>query len=139
MPIGITAFSRAFRLLSQILILSLTISSVGMALSSTPAPMDTTTLHQKLHSRGIGSGIRVTEIDGTVVRGTLVELESDSFEVIPKKAVHPTQIKNREVAMLDNDGLPKRAKMAIGVVVGVAVVVSIVVLATAISFTHTDV
>jgi hypothetical protein len=35
--------------------------------------------------------------------------------------------------------LPKRAKMAIGVVVGVAVVVSIVVLATAISFTHTDV
>ena len=139
MSIGRAAVSRAFRLLSVILVLSIPISSLGEALSSVPAPMDATILHQKLYSRGIGSGVRVTEIDGTVVEGTLIELESDSFEVIPKKAVHPTQIPNRQVAMLDNDGLPKRAKMAIGIVVGVVVVVSIVVLATAISFTHTDV
>ena len=96
--------------------------------------MDSLTLNQKLHARGIGSGVTVTEVDGTVLKGTLVELESDSFEVIPRQGVHPTRISNTEVARIDNAGLPKRAKEAIGIIVGVVVVVSLVVIATSVSF-----
>jgi hypothetical protein len=87
----------------------------------------------------LGSGIRVTEVNGVVVRGTLVELESDSFEVVPKQTVHPMRISNTQVARLDNAGLPKRAKQAIGILVGVVVVVSLAVIATSISFTRTTV
>jgi hypothetical protein len=139
MPIRITAVPRAIRALSLVLVLSLTVLSIGQPLSSMVTPMNSAALHQKLRSRGLGSGVRVTEVNGVVVRGTLVELESDSFEVVPRKAVHPMRISNAQVARVDNAGLPKRAKQAIGILVGVVVVVSLAVIATSISFTHTNV
>jgi hypothetical protein len=139
MPIGRIAVFRICRLLVFSLVISIATSSFGEALFSVPAAMNSAVLHQKLHSRGIGSGVRVTKVDGTVVRGTLIELEPDSFEVIPQKTVRPTRIPNSHVARLDNAGLPKRAKQAIGIVVGLVVVVSLVVIATSISFTPANV
>jgi hypothetical protein len=139
MPIRITPIARAFRALSLALVLNLTVLSIGQPLLSSATPMNSATLHQKLHSRGLGSSVRVTEVNGVVVRGTLVELEPDSFEVVPKQTVHPMRISNTQVARLDNVGLPKRAKQAIGILVGVVVVVSLAVIATSISLTRTPV
>jgi hypothetical protein len=126
MSIGLKAVSRAFRLLSQAIVLSVTISASGQALTSTPVPKNGTTLCKELHSRGLGSGVKVTKVDGTVITGTLVEVEIDSFEVTSKNAVHPTRIPDTEVARLDNAGLPRVAKEVIGALVGVVVVIGIV-------------
>ncbi len=139
MPIRTTVITRAFRALSLVLVLSLTVLSTGQPLLGHVTPMNSVTLHQKLYSRGLGSSVRVTEVNGVVVRGTLVELEPDSFEIVPKQTVHPMRISNTQVARLDNTGLPKRAKQAIGIIVGVVVVVSLAVIATSISFTRTTV
>jgi hypothetical protein len=48
--------------------------------------MDAACLYQELQSRGLGSDVKVAEVDGTVITGTPVELEIDSFEVVPKNA-----------------------------------------------------
>jgi hypothetical protein len=92
--------------------------------------MNATSLYQELHSRGLGSDVKVTEVDGTVIIGTLVELEIDSFEVVPKNAVHPTRIPDMQVAELDNAGLPRVAKVVIGAFLGVVVVIGLVAIST---------
>jgi hypothetical protein len=88
--------------------------------------MNATRLYQGLQSRGLGSGVKVTEVDGTVVTGTLVELELDSFEVVPKNAVRPTRIPDVQVAELDNAGLPRMAKVLIGAFLGMVVVIGLI-------------
>jgi hypothetical protein len=129
MSIELNAISRAFRLLSQFAVLGMAISTSGHASPPAPVPMNQTTLYQELHSRGLGSGVKITKVNGTVIKGTLVELEIDSFEVVPKNAVHPTRIPDTQVARLDYAGLPGAAKEAIGALVGVVVVIALVVIA----------
>jgi hypothetical protein len=130
MPIGLNAVSRVFRLLFQALVITVTVSASGHALPSTAAPMNAACLYQELRSRGLGSDVKVTEVDGTVITGTLVELEIDSFEVVPKNAVHPTRIADMQVAELDNAGLPRVAKVVIGALLGVIVVIGLVAIST---------
>jgi hypothetical protein len=126
MPIGLNTVSNALRLIFRALLLTITISATGYALPSTPVPTETTNLYEELHSRGLGSDVKVTKADGTVIKGTLVELEIDSFEVVPKGAVHSTYISDRQVARIDNAGLPKAAKEAIGALFGVVVVIGLI-------------
>jgi hypothetical protein len=92
--------------------------------------MNATCLYQELRSRGLGSDVKVTEVDGTVITGTLVELEIDSFEVVPKNAVHPRRIPDTQVAELDHAGLPRVAKVVIGAFLGVIVVIGLVAIST---------
>jgi hypothetical protein len=87
-------------------------------------------LYQELQSRGLGSDIRVTEIDGTVITGTLVELELDSFEVVPKNGMHAMRIPDTQVAEVDHAGLPRVAKVLIGAFLGVIVVIGLVTVST---------
>ena len=137
MLIVLKAASHTFRLLFLVLILSMTISSSGQASLSAPAPMNAANLRHELQVRGLGSGVKVTKVDGTVMRGTLVELEADSFEVVPANAVYPTYIPDTQVAGLDNAGLTRRAKEAIAVFVG-TVLLGLVVIAAAPFLKQTD-
>jgi hypothetical protein len=130
MPIRLNFVSRVFRLLCKALVVSLAISASGHALSPTPAPMSAGCLYQELQSRGLGSDIKVTEIDGTVITGTLVELELDSFEVVPKNGMHATRIPDAQVAEVDHAGLPRVAKVLIGAFLGVIVVIGLVAVST---------
>jgi hypothetical protein len=130
MRIRLNAVSSLFRLLFQVLVLTVIISASGHAFPSTSAPMNATSLYEELHSRGLGSDVKVTKADGTVIKGTLVELEIDSFEVVPKDAVHPTRIPDTQVARVDNAGLSKIAKEAIGALVGLVVVIGLIAIAT---------
>jgi hypothetical protein len=130
MPIRLNFVFRVFRLLCQALVVSLAISASGRALSPTPAPMSASCLYQELQSRGLGSDIRVTEIDGTVITGTLVELELDSFEVVPKNGMHAMRIPDTQVAEVDHAGLPRVAKVLIGAFLGVIVVIGLVTVST---------
>jgi hypothetical protein len=130
MRIESNAVSRVFRRLFQALVLSVIISISSHALPPTPAPMCTTSLYQELRSRGLGSDVKVTEVDGTVITGTLVELEIDSFEVVPKNAVHAKRIPDAQVAEIDHAGLPRVAKVVIGALLGVVVVIGLVAIST---------
>ena len=130
MRIGLNAVSRGLRRLFQALVLSVIVSISSHALPSTPAPMCATSLYQELRSRGLGSDVKVTEVDGTVITGTLVELEIDSFEVVPKNAVHATRIPDAQVAEIDHAGLPRFAKVLIGALLGVVVVIGLVTVST---------
>ncbi len=130
MSIGLNTVTSALRLIFQALVLTATISASGHALPSMPVSMEAANLYEELQSRGLGSDVKVTKADGTVIKGTLVELEADSFEVVPKGAVHPTYISDAQVARIDNAGLPKAAKEAIGALVGVLVVIGLIAITT---------
>jgi hypothetical protein len=130
MSIGLNTVTSALRLIFQALVLTVAISASSHALPSTPVSMEATNLYEELQSRGLGSDVKVTKADGTVIKGTLVELEVDSFEVVPKGAVHPTYISDAQVARIDKAGLPKAAKEAIGALVGVLVVIGLIAITT---------
>jgi len=103
--------------------LALTLSFVTTSTSIAQAPatvslMDATKLHQKLSARGIGKGVKVTETDGTTISGILVVIDTDSFQITPKKATQPTLIQNTQVVKLSNTGMSTGAKVGTGVVIG---------------------
>ena len=114
-----TAIHGALRVVCVSLIICVTTSSFGQTTAPVPTPMDATTLHQELLTRGIGKGVKVTEIDGTVVKGILMTIDPDSFQVTPKNAKQPTRILSTQVAKCSKDGLSKGAKIGIGIGIGV--------------------
>jgi hypothetical protein len=133
MPIESNVVFRVFRRLFPALVVIVAISkssAFGHALPSTPVPMSAACLYQELQSRGLGSDVKVTEVDGRVITGTLVEIEIDSFEVVPKHAVHAVRIPDSQVAELDHAGLPRVAKVVIGALLGVVVVIGLVAVST---------
>jgi hypothetical protein len=133
MPIESNVVFRVFRRLFPALVVIVAISkssAFGHALPSTPVPMSAACLYQELQSRGLGSDVKVTEVDGTVITGTLVEVEIDSFEMVPKNAVHAVRIPDSKVAELDHAGLPRVAKVVIGALLGVVVVIGLVAVST---------
>ena len=120
--------SHLFRAISLTLILTTTASS-NRADTHVVTPMDVSTLHQKLVTRGIGKGVKVTEVDGTKVNGTLIAIEPDSFQIKPGDSDQPTRILNSQVAKFGNSGLSTGAKVAIGVGIGAVIFVVVAVIA----------
>ena len=118
-----TLESRPLRLLALALIFSLATTTFADAASPT-VPVDPSIIHQKLVARGIGNGIKVTEIDGTVVKGTLVSIDDESFQVTPRMATQPTRIPNSQVSKIGNDGMSTGAKIGIGIAIGVTAVLA---------------
>lgn len=114
-----TLISPPLRTLTMVLIFAITTTSFGNAAVSA-APIDPAILHKKLLARGTGKGVKVTQIDGTVVKGTLAVIHKDSFQVVPKNATQATVVLNSQVTKFSNDGLSTGAKIAIGATVGVA-------------------
>ena len=79
-----TAIARLFRPIALTLVVTVTTTSFAHAAKHVATPMDAATLHQKLTARGIGKSVRVTNVDGTETKGTLVSIGEDSFQVTPK-------------------------------------------------------
>ncbi len=128
-----TSVIRLPRAVALVLVVTITTNSFSHAAPASSAPIDETVLHQKLMARGIGKGVKVTEIDGTVIKGTLVTIDDGSFQLTSKQATQPTRVLNSRVAKLGNDGMSTRAKVTTGVVVGVVVGIAIIVIAIGVS------
>jgi hypothetical protein len=87
--------------------------------------LDPVKLKQALTDRGLGKGIKVTELDGATVSGSLAAIRDDAFDVTVKKATQPITISYSQVSKVGNSGLSTGAK--IGIIVGcvtVAVVIT---------------
>ena len=120
------SITRMLRSIALILITTVTVTSLADASSHPTAPMEASALHEKLVAYSKGKRVKVTETDGTVVKGVLVSVEPDSFQITPKDKTQPITIQNTQVAKLGNDGLSTTAKVWIGVGIGVFVGLAIV-------------
>jgi hypothetical protein len=87
-------------------------NSVALAAGRAPDPVK---LKQKLTIRGIGNSLKVTELDGTTVSGSLTAIRDDAFDVTLKKATKPTTISYSQVARVDN------VRMSTGTKIGIVV------------------
>jgi len=126
------------RLLAIVLLFSISLESIAL-----PAPLkaiDPAAAKQTIQKRGIGLGIRVTEVDGTNVRGIITAIHDDTFDVTPVGMTQPTQIPFTQLAAIHNDGNSKAAKVGKGILIGagiyflLGIVLVVVVVAVA---THT--
>jgi hypothetical protein len=118
------------RAIASVLAVVLLGNSVALAAGApkVKTAMDPAKLKQALTTRGIGKSVKVTELDGTTVSGSLTAIRDDAFDVTLKKATQPTTISYPQVSKEGNGGLSTGAKIGIGVscVVVVAAVVAIV-------------
>jgi len=111
-----------FRRIALALILVTTANTFDYAAAQTPsAPMDHLTLLTRLTARGRGKRIKITELDGSIVKGMIVSIDRDSFQMEPKQSLQPIRIQYSQVAALRNDGLSTGAKVGIGIGVGAVV------------------
>jgi len=88
-------------------------------------------------SRGIGKGVKITELDGTRITGILTGIQEDTFELTPKNTIQPVKIAYTQVTSLHDDGSNAGstvAKIGGGIAIGAGalillfVVVALVVL-----------
>jgi hypothetical protein len=112
------SFTRILRPASLALVGVIVANSVCYASSNPATPIQPFALHEKLVEQGLGKRVKVTEVDGTVIKGTLVAIDTDSFDVTPKDTTQPTRILNTQVHKFGRDGLPTGAKVGIGIAVG---------------------
>jgi hypothetical protein len=112
------SFTRILRPASLALVGVIAANSVCYASSNPATPIQPFALHEKLVEQGLGKRVKVTEVDGTVIKGTLVAIDTDSFDVTPKDTTQPTRILNTQVHKFGRDGLPTGAKVGIGIAVG---------------------
>jgi hypothetical protein len=117
-----TSMIRLFRPVSLALVFAVTTTSFGNA-AATETPIDSANLQQRLVARGIGKGVKVTEVDGTVVKGILVSIDADSFQIAPKGATQPTRVSNSQVHKFSNDGLSTAGKIGVGIAIGFGILV----------------
>jgi hypothetical protein len=124
-----TSIIRLFRPVSLALIFVVTTTSFSNA-AATDTPIDSATLQQKLVARGIGKGVKVSEVDGTVVKGILVSIDADSFQITPKGAAQPTRVSNTQVHKFSNDGLSTAGKIGVGVAIGFGILLVLGIIAS---------
>jgi sRNA-binding regulator protein Hfq len=105
--------SLAYRLTVLTMVFALSATSFGQS-----GPSDSAVAHEKIASRGIGKSIQVMEINGTTVTGTITAIDSDSFQVTPKRGAQAIRIRNDEVSKVKNGGLRTSVKVTIYVVAG---------------------
>ncbi len=110
------------------MLLILSVSAVAFAQSAPPTPSNV--IMKKLSDRGTGKGIKVTEIDGTRLKGVLVSLDTTGFQITVEGANTPTRIEYNQVkSVAGSGGLSTAGKIAIGVLIGFTVVVLVIVIA----------
>ena len=98
--------------------------------------MDAVKLHKKLVAQGVGNPIMVTEIDGTIIKGSLVSIDADSFQVAPANAPQPITILNTQASNVGRAGMSEGAKLGVGIGVGVIVGLGIIVIVAAAASHH---
>ncbi len=118
-----TLRTRSFRLFALLLVFR--VSSVAFAQSAPPTtpPSAPDKTMKKLSDRGTGKGIKVTETDGTQLRGVLVSMDATGFQIALNKATTPTRIEYTQVKSVGATGLSTGAKVGIGILIGVAIVI----------------
>jgi hypothetical protein len=104
------------------------------ARSAATQPMDAAKLRKKLVAQGVGNRVKVTEVDGTIIKGSLASIDADSFQVVPVNAPQPLTILNTQTSNVGKVGMSEGAKLGVGIGVGVIVGIGIVyIVAAAIS------
>jgi hypothetical protein len=117
----------SLRALSVGLIITLLGNSIALAAGTVADPV---LLKKALISRGIGKGIRVKQVDGKTVKGTLTGIHDDSLDVTPKHATQMQTIAYSQISDIEETGMTTDSKILIGIGVlgALAVVVILVVL-----------
>ena len=112
-------------LLRALAVAVLTLTLVGNSIAYGQGPASTDTTKQSLRDLGISKHVKVKEVDGSTVKGTLTAVNDDSFQIIPKDGGAPVAINYSQVVKVKRDGMPTAVKVTI-----IAVVVTIVVVVT---------
>ncbi len=124
-----TSLIHLFRPVSLALIFAITTTSFGNA-AVTATPLDSAILQQKLAARCIGKGVKITQVDGSVVKGILVSIDADSFQITLKGMTQPTRISNTQVHKFGNDGLSTAGKVGVGVAIGIGILLVLGIIAS---------
>jgi predicted extracellular nuclease len=114
------------RSVSLLLVVLLVFSNVGFAAQTTQSPQ-AARIKAQIQKRGEGekSKVRVTLRNGTMVKGYISKIKETSFEVNGSKTGQATSVSYTDVQKVRGPGLSTPAKVAIGVIIGVAVVAAV--------------
>jgi hypothetical protein len=115
------------RTLSLLLVALLVFSSAGYAAQTAETPQ-VAKIKAQVQKRGAGekSRVRVTLGNGTMMRGYISKIDETSFVVNASKTGQTTSVSYTDVQKVQGPGLSTGAKVAIVVVVGVAVAATII-------------
>jgi hypothetical protein len=116
------------RAIAAVLAVVLLGNSVALAAGApkVKTAMDPVKLKQTLTGRGLGKGIKVTELDRTQQAGILTAIHDDTFEVVPnEKEAKVVVIPFAQVSAVRNTGMSAGAKVGI-VILCVTVVAGII-------------
>lgn len=118
------------RAMTAVLVLVMVSNSVAVAAGGPKGKtaMDPAKLKQALTDRGIGKGIRATELNGTQETGTLTAIHDDTFEVIPKNETKSVVISYTQVSAVHSNGMNTGTKVAIGAGIGAAALFGVLLL-----------
>ena len=122
-------FRSPFRYVLRSLVLSL-VCSISLASFATtpPVPIDPVVAKQVIQNRGIGRGIRVTEVGGTNIRGIITAIHEDKFEVTPKGTIQSTQVSFSDLTKIRNDGSSRTVRVVKGVLIGFGILSAVSIL-----------
>ena len=93
-------------------------------------PMDAARAKLALEARGIGSAVKVRQGDGAMHRGTIVSLGEQSF-VFQEKGRPPSEVPFSEVRSVQGPGMSRGAKVGLGLGIGAAAFVVLLVIGAA--------
>lgn len=116
-------FSRTTALLVAFTFLS---ERVGFA-TATP---DAVSAKQQIEARGIGSTVKVQQTGGKAVRGTVVSIDEQGF-MFQEKGKTPEAIPFAKVASVRGPGMSRGAKIGLGLGIGAAAFVVLLVIGAA--------
>jgi hypothetical protein len=106
-----------------IAVLAITLVGNSIAYGQTAAAPNAT--KQNVEKLGVSKRVKVKELDGTKLRGTISAVNEDSFLLIPKDGGAAVAINYSQVATVKHDGLSRGTIIAIYVVVGLAIVIAV--------------
>jgi hypothetical protein len=117
--------SRLFRLAAILLVPALLTNNFAFAAKK---PADPAAIKAKIQARGVGQGVRITLIDQTDVKGTIVAIGDQSFALKAKKGSGPQEYEYAQITGVHNDRLTRGQKVgiAVGIVAGFIIVVAVV-------------
>jgi hypothetical protein len=81
----------------------------------------------KVNDLGAGAKVTVFLNDGTKLQGNISQILDDSFDVTVKKETQSRIISYRDVQRIKKRGLTSGAKVGIGVAIGAAAIVTVLV------------
>jgi hypothetical protein len=88
-------------LVVQFLVIAL-LGSTSPSASAAPRMPDPDHMKKVLTKHGIGSKVKVKELDGTQVSGVLTALRDNDFDLTPNGAVQPTSIAYTQVTKVQD-------------------------------------